>query len=222
MNRKIILPCAGFGTRVGLAPDESKELLQLENEHGVLIDYAMKYATIFNAEAVVISRPEKKDLNSYLQYRYNVTPVLYKPTGEWAQTVFDSYEHWGDSNILLLPDTRWADPIATLEHTFFCLEKMQTPTVFGVHEVADSQNWCVKHGNYFLEKPVALTDKTNLAFGTIGFDRYIGAKLFSDLAKHKSYKVSTYSQYIKLNNFIDVGRGGYKLTKYEKDNRIVE
>ena len=91
---KAIIPCAGFGTRMAMQPNQSKEMLTDPVTGKYLIDYSLDLCYKYKIKPVVISRLEKEDLNSYLRSK-NVTHISLKEAGkEWAQTVLKSQGLW--------------------------------------------------------------------------------------------------------------------------------
>lgn len=199
---RAIIPCAGFGTRMGMLPHESKEML-LHNGSPI-IDYVLELCDICNIEPVIITRPIKKDLIDYVKDKAVV--VKYNPTGEWAETVLYNRKHWGDKNILILPDTRFSHPVSTLYRIKYKLAEY--PVVLATHTVPDPWNWgYVTEDGYIREKPRGLAGRAE-AWGLIGFHKSVGTQLFK-------YRKSDIGNWVKLpehfkvpmTSFEDITRG---------------
>ena len=63
---RVIIPAAGFGTRVSCAVDESKEMLPDPVNGRPLIAYSLDICFDLGINPIVITRPEKRDLISYI------------------------------------------------------------------------------------------------------------------------------------------------------------
>src|SRR6266850_3092271 len=102
---RAIIPCAGFGTRVGMKSNQSKELLP-DSNNKPLIQYSLDICRLYQIDPLVILREEKKDLQEYLK-KEKVNYITIKPEGEWYDTVLKSQGHWDENNVLMLPDTKF-------------------------------------------------------------------------------------------------------------------
>ena len=91
LETKIIIPAAGFGTRVG--SPEAKEMLILQDQQP-LIDFAIQLAKENQAVAHVITRKEKKSLIAHLQNQTAVNIQLIEPSKEWPDTILKSKDFW--------------------------------------------------------------------------------------------------------------------------------
>jgi dTDP-glucose pyrophosphorylase len=205
---RAIIPSCGFGTRVGMRPDQSKELLSNKDTGERLIDRVIINCILAGIEPVVLVREEKKDLIKYLAPMKDVITHVMKPGKEWADTVYKSQEVWADNNILILPDTRHYRELDTLINTKTMLTDLNTDVVLGLHKVDDPTKWCVydPYDKMLIEKPKETHHQ--YAFGTIGFKSYIGPDLFLHLSQNNKYKL--YSEVdvnvIMLKGFQDLTR----------------
>lgn len=106
---KIILPCAGKGTRLGLPYPKEIHLIA---EQTALIDLTFKrletYADLIS-EVVVIVAPEKPQIIEYLQkWRkdFYIKFIYFDETNhEWAGSILSAEREFGDKNIVFLPDS---------------------------------------------------------------------------------------------------------------------
>lgn len=202
---KVIIPCAGYGTRMKLRPHESKEMLRYNGFP--IIDYSLDMCRHLGLQAVVITRPEKTELIRHIEYHHgHVQRVIYNPTGEWAQTILDNKDHWGYNNILLLPDTRFSPGVNALR-TIANLLAIEHELVFATHKVKDSQNWGIIRNGMIAEKPSMIEGASYDAWGMIGFNKYIGVPLFEGLKKKGTWMNLPAHEIVKLIRFEDVTRG---------------
>lgn len=215
---KAIIPCAGYGTRMGMEPHQSKELLEDPNDRDMhLIDYSLNLCYKYNIDPIVITRSEKRDLIDYiLNYQKQVELiVLNKPGKEWAETVLKSQGLWGDKNILLLPDTRF-EPEISIKRIVDGLNEYQL--VAGVHEIPamDCDKWGIISRTVLWEKPFVANPKIKAymkAWGILGFSKTVGADLFANQNKGQAYNLPVEPTFIHLDKFVDVSRSG-KLEVY--------
>ena len=106
----VILPCAGYGTRLGL--DYTKELFKIYDDKS-LIDFSM--SIIYNARSVVNSvilvlREGKEDIYHYVKKKYPSLKVraVYQKTGflEWPGAILSAIlENESRSYFTMLPDS---------------------------------------------------------------------------------------------------------------------
>lgn len=174
----VILPCAGFGRRVGSPP--AKELLPLRNGQP-LIDGPLLDAKHLHWDSVVVSRIEKRELNHYLATHFADTKLhLCQETEEWPQSVLESSKYWKTWNLLVLPDTAYSPEDIWLQ--MFRAIEAGTKLVVAEHPVSQAKLW----GRVFIEgHQVLLAEKTDLqmldssmAWGLLLFHRSIGQALF--------------------------------------------
>lgn len=180
----MIVPCAGFGRRVGSPP--AKELLINPQTQAPLIDSCLQIAERHQWHKVLVTRPEKKVLMDYVTAhearKSNPSQwVLVQKTSEWPESVLKSANHWSEKNILILPDTTWAptgieaELIADLDHCDIS---------FGVFETHEQSTWgtvaITENSLRLCEKPLqSLPDFQ--AWGLIAFKKNIGKVLFKAL-----------------------------------------
>jgi len=179
----VILPCAGFGRRVG-APN-SKELLPLRQGRP-LIEEPLDLAHQLGWWALVLTRPEKTTLVKYLQVeaKSGVDTLIVPETREWPETMLLSQAKWADWNLLVLPDTDY-DP-KDIWLRMFRLIDSQTSLVVANHQVLDRSTWGAHDIGASIDAgsqgSVRLSEKAlagpGSAWGLILFRKDIGAALF--------------------------------------------
>lgn len=196
MNIRTLIPASGFGTRIGMSPNQSKELLLDPKDNRPLIEWCLDVAI----NPLIIVRKEKQDLIDYCS-KNNIEYIIVDNTKEWPDTVLRSECFWDDRNILMLPDVRYnnkEDVIKQITDSYKSL-------TFGVHEVDDVSKWghvCLGHTQ---EKPNVNT--SGYAWGVISFDREIGQELFTSYLNKTVYKYDINDvKYVKLENFKDITR----------------
>lgn len=202
---KAIIPCAGYGTRVGMRPDQSKEMLPDANHKGKpLIQWCLDICKAFNIEPLVITRKEKKDLRQYL-FNAGVKFIDIKVEREWADSILKSKDHWDEQNILILPDTRF-DRIRCIEDIQRGLS-LGNKAVLALHEVTDPDKWGIVKDYMMYEKP-DLTGK-QWAWGLIGFTKFEGECIFTGM-RDEGYFYLEHTGFTFLNKFEDLTRGDKK------------
>lgn len=205
MSCKYIVPCAGFGTRMNMKPNESKEMLIDPTTGHSLIDTVLRCAKVTGASVHVITRPEKTDLIEYLTPMENVTVQIIKPKGEWAATVLTSRQDWEDHNILILPDTTWSPLLTTLERMEQSL-KLGCNSVVAIHKVQDACKWGAIGDYDITEKPTI--DGEGYAWGLIGFTPIEGVILFRGMLERDVPCSLENSSFLFLDSFKDLTRTG--------------
>lgn len=199
-----IIPCCGYGTRMNMPIDKSKELLINPNTDEPLIEWHLELCKLFDIEPICIVRPEKQDLIDYLRIS-GVKTILYTPEEKqsWAETIYNNKDHYNEKNILLLPDTVFA-PKKALKQVKNALYKY--PLVFATHLVYDYPNWGIVRPNKLYEKPQSLDFRyiQEAAWGLIGFT---DAQIFKDLIDKKESDIKNY-KVININKFKDLTRTG--------------
>jgi len=200
---KCIIPAAGFGTRMSMAMNKSKEMLPDPGyKHQPIIQYALDLCKAFKMEPLVITRKEKQDLRQYL-FNQGVEFIDIEVKGEWNETVLASKDHWVENNMLILPDTRFS--------SFKCIQDIQrglelgNNAVIALHEVTDPDKWGIITPRYvLLEKPDYLSNDTKYsAWGLIGFKKSYGQELFSNVKCLDLKNVG----FTYLDKFEDITRG---------------
>jgi dTDP-glucose pyrophosphorylase len=201
---KALIPCAGFGTRMRMAPHQAKELLP--DETGApTIEWSLNICKENNIEPIIITRPEKEEFNKYLDNN-NITYV-FDDGNSVGESLLKTQPHWDATNIVILPDTRFDYPKNYFLDTNKCM-KAGNDYVFGLFEVSDHQNWGIICRNVFFEKPKHKFTQYDHAYawGTIAFTRSTGEKLL------KSYNLTskpfelTNAGYLFIDNFRDISR----------------
>lgn len=209
----IIVPCAGFGTRVGSPP--AKELLPHPRTQKPLIDTCLDLAVQTGWPLVLITRPEKKILMDYVssqekKYGLSVHWVLIKSSREWPESILTSRPQWGEKNLLILPDTEWnpasasIDMVKHLDHYDVC---------HGTFECSDLRTWGAVEISAqrirVCEKPQGEVQGFK-AWGLIAFKKSIGKILFESLLEstfdHKIKTLPCSGSQIVLESFKDLTR----------------
>lgn len=201
-----IIPCCGFGTRMNMRPDQSKELLINPTTNKPLIQYWLDICKDNDLEPLLLIRPEKTDLIEFCKQnslRYVVMP----PGKEWADTIYRSHEHWSDKNIVFLPDTN-ITPVEAVGELVTSLKV--SPMVMGVFPVDDSTKWCVlstsRNGDVFLAEKQKVKDSF-VAVGVWAFEKEYGIKMFKDLSD-SNYHFNVKTLTVPLESFVDLTRTG--------------
>lgn len=220
----IIIPAAGYGTRMGLLPHESKELIpDPYNDNKPLIDWHLDLAKE-ETNKLVITREEKTDLIDYLAEEQIFTLLINDVSKEWPNSVLYSKISWEETNILVLPDTRWK-----YDETKSCIiwdiqKELEThDLVFAVHEVEDVSKWGFVNLNLFpkiptiegtQEKPPKTGKDEGFAWGIIGFRNNVGEELFQAYLDKTYFDLTKFkTSVIFLDKFQDVCRTG-KIEEY--------
>lgn len=197
-----ILPCAGFGTRVNMPADKSKELLVDPTTKKPLIQWHIDLCKEYNIEPIFIIRPEKTDLIEYV--KDIGTTVLYTPkeNEEWMFSIFNNKEHFGVKNILMLPDTTF-EPKEIMKEMKEQLEWLELVSL--THEVTTPNLWgCITDSHIYEKQDWG----NNTAWGVLGFDISI-VHIFEDLGKYKQTDISRFVKHqLSLTNFKDHTRNG--------------
>ena len=200
-----IIPCSGYGTRVGMQPWEAKELLLDKSSFGYgkpLIDYTLNICKEYNFSPLVTVRAEKKDLIAYLIER-NITHLIEDSAdGKWYNSVLKTQHLWETDNLLLLPDTRFLPRFQVMDHLRLGMS-LGNNAVFAMHRVDNPSQWgVITADGVLIEKPQHLTG-AHYAWGLIAFKKTYGQWLFSRMA-HPIKLVDC--GFTKLSRFIDVTR----------------
>ncbi len=208
----IVIPAAGFGTRMNVPTNKSKEMLgDPYNDNKPLIQWTLDLVKDYSK--VVITREEKTDLIDYLAEQQIFTLLINDTTKEVPNTILYSKEHWEEKNILVFSDTRFTPSI--IEQIDKELETYDL--VFPVFPVEDVRLWGKVLLDPFTQRPLATVEKEEikfklegLAWGLIGFKKSIGEKLFQAYLNKeyftfpKNWKVKV----LKLESFKDITRTG--------------
>lgn len=198
---KAIIPCAGFGTRMKVPANKSKEMLKDPYKKGkFIIDYSLEICKIFKLDPLIITRKEKTDLKQYIFNRQSKFIDII-PEGEWYNSVLKSKDHWEEDNLLILPDTRFQSwkVIDEIQQGL----KLGNNAVFALHTVTDPHKWGIIEDYKVLEKPDMIGKRQ--AWGLIGFKRSYGEELFFTM-KEKSVTLDNVG-FCYLSFFKDITRG---------------
>ena len=205
---RVILPCAGFGTRVGASVSSGKELMIDPNTGKPLIEYALNIAKWLKAPTTIISRQDKEEFNAYVKQEHPLTELICidKVVGEWPETVKRSNASWADLNIMLLPDTRFSYPIASVKAVIRQL--FERKMAFGTFDIKEEESYkfAVLQGNKACEKPDIWGSKR--ALGIFGFRKAVGLQLFSGFSSRKWFELDAEPGIIELEWFKDITRNG--------------
>ncbi len=203
MKIKCIIPCSGYGTRLGMSPNESKEMLWDNNLQERVIDYSLKLCDSLGFEPLVLTRGEKEDLNIHL-FNKNINLMFIEDGTEWHDTILKSYSFWDDNNIVLLPDTRWNNAEQSLKHIKYCFETLNSVMALGTLEIEDARKWCVLHSNFLFEKPE--NDICSLGVGVFAFTKELGRQMFASFKNRQPFEIPETTQFVHLENFKDITR----------------
>lgn len=198
---RLILPCAGYGTRMQMSLDKSKELLEYKGKP--LIEFSLSLAATFDLTPLVITRAEKQDLIQYCKEREIETKII-EVSGEWPDTILKSQDKWTNDNILMLPDTVFDPEEETIASLIMGL-RLGNNAVFALHKVEDPSKWGVIDDYVLHEKPTHLTK--GYAWGVIGFKGSYGKTIFSHCSK-KYPLILHNTGFTYMNNFKDLTRTG--------------
>jgi hypothetical protein len=152
-GERVIVPCAGFGKRMGLNPQQSKEMLVDPLTGKRMIDQTLEKAR--GRLAVVVVRREKQDLIEHLQKHWPWVDILIvAPTPEWPASILETQKLWSARNVVILPDTRF-EPNSVVDTLFarltqvdaaFATFHVENAATWGVVKVSSSKNQQTPHG----------------------------------------------------------------------------
>ncbi len=140
---------------------------------------------------LIITRQDKVSLISHIESKWRSKGAeifLIEESKEWPDSILKSEAKWGDINLILLPDTRFAprtllrdlvrDCEQGLDLSFAIFRTDASLETWGVLDWSESKKLRI------CEKPRILLKSDNQApWGLIAFQKEIGRKLFSDLLK---------------------------------------
>ncbi len=206
----IIVPCAGFGTRVGSPP--AKELLLNPSTQRPLIDHSLVVAQDHQWNKVLITRPEKKALMDYvtgfeIAHDTKTQWVLVQKTLEWPDSVLKSSEFWSEQNILILPDTSWTP--AGLEKKI--VQQLDSFDVsYGVFDTLGKHTWgtvSIQGDTLHLHEKPPKAGADFKAWGLIAFKKNIGKTLFTSILEstldHQVKSLQIRACSTMMNSFVD-------------------
>lgn len=197
---RAIIPAAGFGKRMNMNPNESKEMLP--DGLGHIIDYSLNLCDEYGLTPLIITRKEKVDLYDYIFNETQHELMTIVPYGEWPDTILTSQDKWHDHNILILPDTRFR-PTNVIQLIKNDLENGAMASI-ALHSVDNASKWCIVQDYDIIEKPQSKAN--GWAMGLIGFHKNEGYRLFKSLTtRGRPYRlIDTSFQY--LDSFQDITR----------------
>lgn len=211
----VIIPAAGFGTRMATTADPSfsKELLMDPMNGNPIICWGINAALQVGYRVLVISRKEKKNMRAFLHGYYDESVehlVLEAPTQEWPYTILSSKHLWATKNLLLLPDVRFS-PKATIQFILNSLQEQQSLSL-ALHDVppteVDKFGMVSVTESFITEKPQYWKSNEHQAWGLLGFTKDIGVPLFSALGLRDQYKFPKHTALHNLKWFKDITRKG--------------
>ncbi len=202
MKYKCIIPCAGYGTRMNMSSNESKEML-LDSTGKPLIQYSLDICKKYGLDPLIITRAEKETLVSHcLDQGADVLTI--KPQGEWMDTILASSAMWENDNIVLLPDTRFS-PEKIVGDVKNSLD-LGALSVLALHKVDDVSKWgSVEH--YRVVEKTNVVDK-GWAWGIMGFKKAEGMRLLEGMRKKGFPMFLNNASFLFLDSFKDVTRTG--------------
>lgn len=200
---RAIIPCAGFGTRMNMAPDKSKEMLEDPKTGEPLINFALNLCVKHEIEPLIITRAEKTDLIAHCR-NWGIQIQIIVPEGEWMDTVLMSQPHWHKHNVLILPDTRFlpTDVLGDIKQDLL----LGAHSSIALHTVRDADKWCILRQYNLIEKPRHYAGEQQ-AFGLIGFTDFSGHGIFKQLKDEKVAMLDR-SSFRYLTDFKDLTRTG--------------
>lgn len=210
---KVLLPAAGFGTRVNADYVNGKELLTDPNTGLPLIQWSIEMARIAKADPLVISRRTKVGLNAEME-RQGIPCLKVEESAlkEWPDTIILSEQHWERKNLMLLPDTRFPDAQDYIRLVERFLK--HSDVVFLTIPLAeqDASKFAIYDymTDWICEKPSEGVESRAQIICAIGFNNAVGRKLFEGLSKRGewfSIPKATIS-HIQIPWFKDITRSG--------------
>jgi dTDP-glucose pyrophosphorylase len=215
-RKKIIIPAAGYGVRMGRPA--AKELLPHPRTGRPLMHEVLESLAHQELPAVVLVRHDKPELIDFVeswQHSHPDQPVeLLKvnPTVEWPQTVLLSAPAWTELNALYLPDTEF-EPADMLKTLFAQLASADC--AFAGHRVEDPSHWGLVQ---FAVDSFKIADKPkdvencNWAWGLIAFRQKAGERLFGAILTANQTEewqdVALKGARLELTDFKDLTRPG--------------
>lgn len=202
----VLIPCAGYGKRMKMKPNKSKELLIDPSTKKPLIEWHLNICKKYKLDPLIITRAEKKDLIKYCKKK-KVKCLVIKPKGEWTNTLLASKKEWRANNLILLPDSKFS-PEKSLQICEENLREYDFKSVFGIHKVKDMQNWGCIEGRMLCEKPTTVSEDNNaFAWGLFGFKKEYGELLLNQMAKKEWFYLKRFGT-TWLSEFKDLTRSG--------------
>lgn len=214
-NRLLLLPCAGFGRRVG--SPLIKEMLPIGLNSRPLIDFSLNVAIQYQFDVHLITRSEKRTLVEYAKQFLSGSSVRFTfqdidPSKEWPDTLLKSVKYWHEENLVVLPDTQWT-PLESVQEVADQLKVVDA--TYGTFEAADFKTWgFVSAGLSSLkicEKPQTPLSSDFKAWGLMAFRGNAGESILrahlESTITHEIQTLPLSSLAINLKSFRDLTRG---------------
>jgi hypothetical protein len=192
----------------------AKELLPSPLDGRPLIDFSLDCARSAGAQPVIITRNDKQALIDAFRETGATQLVTLAASREWPDSPLQAEAHWGDLNIVLLPDTRFT-PENICREMYQTLEE-EADIVFAVFAPGALSTWGAvreEEGRFFVcEKPRdASCDSRTFAWGIFGFRREFGVPLLQAMltsnADHGWKELQGRVRLLELHTFEDLTRG---------------
>jgi dTDP-glucose pyrophosphorylase len=166
------------------SPLDGKEMLIDPITRKPLIYWSVMKALRAGFDPILVLHPNKVKLKRYLIKEFGKRIKIFlhtpQPWEEWADSVLSVHKYWGKWNVIILPDTRFNEPLNILKDI---KNIKKSDLVFYTHKVEDGSKFGVLLGTsndimFTSEKPRLLAGKPATAWGLIGFNKVYGYKLF--------------------------------------------
>ncbi len=210
---KVIIPCAGFGTRVG--SPLVKELIPSKISGKPLIDFILEEAIIRKWEIHIITRAEKTPLIDHVKNLPNTTVQIVEPTKEWPHSIIESKIFWEEKNLLVLPDTYFSPKniLDDIESYLCCFEAVYAVIEKETYETWGAVNISAKNIR-LIEKPHSNVNRNHYrAWGLIGFQKDVGETIFrahlESTFDHQEKNLRIKGKFVSLDIFDDLTRSGH-------------
>lgn len=204
-----IIPAAGYGTRISMEKNQSKELLIDPATNEPLIEFHFKQCIKYKIKPLVLLRKEKRDLIKYCKRKKIEYLIIPNHDGEWYDTILMSKHKWYQWNIIMLPDTKYIDN--KYDDILFQQEDLQFNVLTLCHIVDEPIKWgmCkVEDGHGFgvmCEKPNFTNYYFDFAWGILAFKKEWGEYLMNNFKKKQPFVIPNFMTY-EINNFEDLTR----------------
>ncbi len=202
---RLVIPAAGFGTRMNMAPNQSKELL-LGVDGFPLIFSAISAGQRAEIPVTVVTRAEKLDLIDYIAG--NAEIVITKESESWLDSVaYATSFYKNDQCVVVLPDT----VCDNLDRFLYILKSMRIMgPCAGTLEVTDFQNWgMIRQDGTIVDKPT-IDPGTREAWGVL-----VGTHEYFKLLRQGGAPAVWFKY--PLENFRDVTRSIVNYQEYCKE-----
>lgn len=210
VTRRVLIPAAGFGKRVGSPP--AKELFIDQESGEPLIQYSLRCAALCAAAPLVIVRKDKLELIDYLREK-GIEMQLIERSEEWPDTLLQSEALWAEHNVVILPDSKF-EPREVAKEMFEYMAR-GSRLVFAKFSPPEFNTWgCIgRQGTRWCscEKPAQVEEIDDLiAWGLFGFARGEGMELLSSMLRttrtHRWEALACVPALVPLQSFVDCTR----------------